>query len=90
VRESLCRRQVYGLEGLEVERMSARLVEVVAGEGGDCCRYEWRLPGEKPEQRWRIGEVMWKMTRKRTMAVEWVYFLRNLNLCHEAEVESEN
>jgi len=66
-------------------------VEVVGGEESDCFRYGWGLLGEKLEQTWRIEVVMWKMTRKRmsgSKTVEWVYFLKNLNLCHEAEVRT--
>ena len=50
--------------------MSARPVEVVAGEGGDCFRYGRSLLREMVEWKWMIGVVVWKTTRMRTMAVE--------------------
>jgi hypothetical protein len=67
--------------------MSGRTVEVVAGEGGDCFRYARSLSRERVERKWRIGVAMKKMRTMRKMAVELVYFLKNSNLCHEAEVE---
>jgi hypothetical protein len=69
--------------------MSAQTVEVVAGEENDCFRYAWGSSGETLERRWRVEVVMWKMTRTRMMAsktVDLVYFLKNLNLCHEAKI----
>jgi dihydroneopterin aldolase len=66
--------------------MSGRIVEVVAGEGGDCFHYARRLSRERLERKWRIGVVMWKMRRMQTIAVDLVYFLKNSNLCHEAKI----
>lgn len=70
--------------------MSARAVEVVAREESDCFRYAWGLLGEKVARTRGVAVVMWKMTRTRmtgSKTVELVYFLKNLNLCHEAKVK---
>jgi len=45
------------------------------------------LSGEGLELMRRMEEVMWKTRRMEWKTVEWAYFLKNLNLCHEAGVK---